>query len=95
MAVICQIYRSRKEEGMYLYVKKAQGLSIVPEVLLKRFGRAEPAMVLSLTADKKLARADIAKVLAALDEPGYYLQMPPSIAPDAQAEKIQQHNSKL
>ncbi len=95
MSIICQIYRSKKEEGMYLYTKKSQGLVDVPEVLLKRFGVPEPAMVLNLTPEKKLARADCKKVMAALDGAGYYLQMPPSLIKDAAVESVMQHNSKL
>lgn len=95
MNVICQVFRSRKEEGMYLYVRKEDGLSKVPEVLLQKFGTAEPAIVLVLTPDKKLARADITRVLAALDDPGYYLQLPPTLGEDQAMQAMRQHNSKL
>ncbi len=95
MTVICQIYRSRREEGMYLYVKKSEGLASVPEALLQRFGPPEPAMVLKLTPEKKLARADVTRVLEALEEPGYYLQLPPLAEADAEMLALRQHNSKL
>ena len=35
-------------------------------------------MLLKLEPGRKLARADVQLVLAAIDEQGYYLQMPPS-----------------
>ena len=95
MKVICQIYRSKREEGMYLYCRKEDGLDKVPEPLRKRFGVAEPAMVLALDSNRKLARVDVNKVIASLDEPGYYLQLPPRIEPDAQVTDIQSRNSKL
>lgn len=95
MKIICQIYRSPKEEGMYLYVKKDDGLSRVPEDLLLLFGTPQPAMVLLLTPEKKLAHADVEKVATSLEEKGYYLQMPPRAQRDAEAERIRALNSKL
>ena len=80
MKVIVSIYRSPKKEGMYLYVEKSEGLERVPEALLKQFGEAELAMTLLLTPERKLARAEAPKVLAAITEQGFFLQMPPSPA---------------
>jgi len=71
------IYRSSKEEGLYLYVDKIDDLSRVPETLLQRFGRPELAMHLLLGPTRKLARADAAKVLLAIETQGFYLQLPP------------------
>ena len=95
MKVICQIYRSAKEEGMYLYVLKEEGLSRVPEELLKLFGKPQPAMVLLLTPEKKLARVSVAKVIESLTEQGFYLQMPPRDQQDAEMAQMRAHNSKL
>lgn len=95
MKVLCEIFRSPKEEGMYLYVKRQEGLERVPEDLLKRFGKPQSAMVLALTPERKLARTSAERVLACLEEPGYYLQMPPSPHADAEAAQIGLHNSKM
>ena len=76
-AVICSIYRSRKKADMYLYVDKREALTRVPQALLERFGVAELAMTLLITPEKKLARAEAAKVLEAIAVQGYFLQMPP------------------
>lgn len=73
----CDIYRSTRIDGMYLYVGRAEGLARVPEDLQRRFGRAEMAMSLALTPDKVLARARAADVMEAIRQEGYYLQMPP------------------
>ncbi len=75
---LCKIYRSSKKEGMYLYVDRTDDLSRVPETLLNSFGKPELAMTIALSPERKLARADIEKVLAAITEQGFYLQMPPS-----------------
>ena len=95
MKIICEIYRSPKEEGMYLYVKKEEGLSKVPEELLKIFGKPQQAMVLLLTPGKKLAQASVEKVAESLETQGFYLQMPPRNERDPEAERLRALNSKL
>lgn len=95
MKIICQIYRSPKEEGMYLYVKKEEGLSKVPDELLKLFGTPQPVMVILLTPDKKLARVSVEKVAESLDTQGYYLQMPPRNEQDPEMQMMRAKNSKL
>lgn len=71
------IYRSSQKEGMYLYLEEGASLEQLPEILRKQFLRSEVAMSLQLSPDKKLARADAEKVLAAIKEQGFYLQLPP------------------
>ncbi len=75
--VLCDVYKSRRKDETYLYVTRKDALSRVPEALLETFGKPELAMTLMLSPDKKLARADTEKVLQALEEQGFYLQMPP------------------
>lgn len=93
--VICEIYRSPKEEGMYLYVLKDKGLTEVPLELLRRFGRPQQAMVLLLTPGRKLARASVESVMASLRERGYFLQLPPRPEADLDRSQISEHNSKM
>jgi uncharacterized protein YcgL (UPF0745 family) len=95
MKIICEIYRSPKEEGMYLYVKKEEGLTKVPEELLKVFGKPQQAMVLLLTPGKKLAHASVEKVAESLEAQGFYLQLPPRNDRDPEAERLRALNSKL
>ena len=78
---------------MYLYVDKQEDLERIPAALLKRFGKPEQAMTLVLTPERELARVDIAKVLASLEEQGFFLQMPPQ--PDKVMQKLHEKNSKL
>ena len=93
MKKICTIYRSSKKEGMYLYVDKQEDLSRVPPALLKQFGKPERAMTLLLHSERSLARVDVVKVLAELEEVGFYLQLPPQ--PDHDMQKLHQQNSKM
>lgn len=78
---------------MYLYVDKQEDLERVPDALLKRFGKPEQAMTLVLTPERELARVDIKKVLAGLEEQGFFLQMPPQ--PDRNMQKLHEKNSKM
>ena len=82
-ALVCEVFRSPRREGMYLYVDKAEGLARVPEALLKTFGTPRSALVLRLDAQRRLANADARAVLEALAERGFYLQVPPSPEPSA------------
>lgn len=74
---IIRIYRSSKKDGAYLYLKKKADFNALPDPLKAIFGTPIVAMDMLLTPDKKLSKADAEAVLDALEDPGYYLQMPP------------------
>ena len=93
MKTLCDIYRSPRESEMYLYVSKQQGMQAVPEKLQELFGKPVHVTTLLLTPERKLARADVEKVLNALEEQGYYLQMPPVV--DDEMRAIAAQNTKL
>lgn len=95
MKVICDIFRSSKEEGLYLYVKREEGLKHVPEALLTRFGKPQSAMTLVLTPERKLARTTAERVLECLEDPGYYLQLPPRPETEGEAAQISGQNSLM
>lgn len=75
--LLCNIYKSRRKEETYLYVSLKDDLTRVPDVLLETFGRPELVTKLIITEDRKLARAEADKVLASIEEKGFYLQLPP------------------
>ncbi|MDA8580905.1 YcgL domain-containing protein [Litoricolaceae bacterium] len=81
---VIEIFKGHKKEEMYLYVEQKNGLKSVPDDLLATFGQTESVMILLLTKDKKLARVTASDVLAAIEDQGYFLQMPPP--PEALAE---------
>ena len=78
----CVIFRCSKKVEMYLYVPfkedEEQLLADLPEGLDKLTGRLENVMELELTPERKLARVKVEDVLAALNEKGFYIQMPPN-----------------
>ncbi len=75
----CYIYRSSKQDEMYLYLRERDQFTMVPDALMARFGKAEFVMELDLATRTKLAREDINKVQLALQEKGFHLQMPPTV----------------
>ena len=77
MKILCEIYKSKKDEELYVYVDKTQGLQRVPSQLVEKINTKKSVMSLLLSAERKLARADVAKVMADIQEKGFYLQMPP------------------
>lgn len=86
--LLCQVFKSPRKEQMYLFVDKENGLEDVPEALLATFGEPESVMLLALKPDRKLARADAREVIDAIEQQGFYLQMPPS-----EAELREQRNN--
>lgn len=79
MSILVKVYRSPRQQEMYLYVAADDDLARVPEALLKRFGPPVEALSVELTPERKLARAAAGDVLKNIAESGYYLQMPPTI----------------
>lgn len=90
---ICTVYRSANKDECYLYVNKQRGLECLPEDLRSLFGRPVAVMTMLLKPEKPLARADVKSVIAAVEDKGYYLQMPPPMDPEMQ--KIHLLNSKM
>lgn len=76
-ALPCDVFRSPRREGTYLFVSREDGLSRVPEALLENFGEPERFLSIMLHPTRHLAQADPQRVLDAIGETGYYLQMPP------------------
>ena len=85
--LLCEVFRSSRREGMYLYVARDEGLERVPESLMQVFGTPEPALLLKLDPDRKLARANAAEVIAAIEEQGFFLQMPPAVSAETAARR--------
>ncbi|MFA5983776.1 MAG: YcgL domain-containing protein [Methylococcaceae bacterium] len=77
----CFIYKSLKKEFLYLYLDKKDDFSKVPETLLASLGRLEFVMALELTAERKLAKENAAKVIASIQDKGFFVQMPPTNIP--------------
>lgn len=77
MKRLCEIYKSKKQEELYLYVDKTEGFKRVPPELLGKINQDKAIMTLLLTPERKLSRADVNKVLSEIEVNGFYLQLPP------------------
>ncbi|MCX7098097.1 MAG: YcgL domain-containing protein [Methylococcales bacterium] len=73
----CFIYKSMKKDYLYLYLTKKDDFSEVPEALVNSFGKMEFVMELELTPERKLAKEDAGKIIAALKAQGFFVQLPP------------------
>ncbi len=83
MRILCDIYKTASKDEMYLYLSRGKGFKSVPEALLKNFGKPVLVTTMVLTEAKKLARAEVVKVMSDLTTLGFYLQMPPPKFPKA------------
>ncbi|MCE2571913.1 YcgL domain-containing protein [Motilimonas eburnea] len=88
--MLCAIYKSLKKDETYLYLAKKDDFSRVPEALMTMFGKPQLALVINLAQKKQLVRADIDKVKKALDEDGFFLQLPPPPINYLEQHKAQQ-----
>lgn len=73
----CFIYKSLKKAELYLYLERKDDFSAVPQSLFDSFGRLAFVMELELTPERKLAKENPAKVIASLQNKGFFVQMPP------------------
>lgn len=73
---------------MYLYLRAEDDFTCLPDTLLNSFGKPEKVMELALTAQRKLAREDVVKVMDNLLTQGFHLQMPPKMAVDLYEEDL-------
>lgn len=74
--MLCAIYKSKKKDGMYLYVAKRDHFDDVPGALRQVFGTPIFVMMFNLVGHKPLAQADKQDVLQQIQQNGFYLQMP-------------------
>jgi uncharacterized protein len=74
------VYRASRRAETYLYVGAPDEFGGVPLELMQVLGRLELVMELELHPGRKLARADVERVMADVHERGWHLQMPPPTA---------------
>ena len=75
----CCVYKGTKKPDDYLYVETENDFSRVPPTLLELMGELTLVINIELSPQRKLAQADVEKVMELLKEQGYYLQIPPKI----------------
>lgn len=75
--MLCAVYRSKKKPGMFLYVPKQEQFEDIPDALMAQFGQPELVMVVALDKRQTLAGVAVNNVREAMEEKGFYLQLPP------------------
>ena len=75
----CRIYRSERKAETYLYLAEPLSFEELPGELQRRFGEPAFVMRLEIGPDTRLARVDAAVVLRALENDGFFLQLPPKL----------------
>jgi uncharacterized protein YcgL (UPF0745 family) len=71
------VYRSETQAETYVYLAADEEFVGLPQALQDQFGVAHAFLNFQLHEEKVLAQADAKKVLAALRDQGFYLQLPP------------------
>ena len=84
--MLCFIYKSLKKDQLYVYINTKDDFSKIPENLFNSLGELKFVMELELTPQQKLARIEPEKVIASLDEKGFFIQMPPVILSPSQTQ---------
>lgn len=77
LSMRCHVYKSRVRPDTYVYLAEEDGFDVLPPFLRQRLGALDAALQFDLTAQRRLARADAARVIRALETQGFYLQLPP------------------
>ena len=75
--MLCVVYKSLKQFDYYLYIRKEDSFSRVPDSLQTLLGTLEHVLEFELDEGRKLAQADSVQVMRQIEEQGFYLQMPP------------------
>lgn len=71
------VYKSLRKADTYIFLRGDEAFDSIPDELRATLGQLVKVMALELGSDRKLARAEAVVVMAALEERGYYLQLPP------------------
>ena len=90
--MLTAIYKSLKKNETYLFVKKREDFSDVPEMLLEQFGNPQLVSILKINSNTKMAISNPVKVIEALKSNGFYLQLPPP--PINYLDEYKKRNSK-
>ena len=73
------VYKSLRKPDTYLYLRKQDDFSVLPPAVREPLGELVFVLEFALTANRRLARADPAVVLANLQAQGFHLQFPPTV----------------
>ena len=79
----CEVYRSNRKAGTYLFVADAEDLGNLPDDLKARLEPLEWVMAIDLAERETLAATRPATVIDSIESRGFFLQLPPSEETDS------------
>ncbi len=77
--MLVSVYRSNKKDGMYLFLQNKDILNELPDIVVKQLGEIDFSFEFELDESRKLSNANPADVIKAIEEQGFYIQMPADI----------------
>lgn len=78
----CVVYKSLRQFDYYLFVRREDAFTRVPDGLKQLLGTLEKVIDLELDDTRILVQADVVEVMRQIAAQGYYLQMPQRTAED-------------
>tara|TARA_Y100001934_G_scaffold71576_1_gene89114 strand:- start:2032 stop:2280 length:249 start_codon:yes stop_codon:yes gene_type:complete len=79
----CEVYRSNRKAGTYLFVADAEDLGNLPDGLTARLEPLEWVMAIDLAKRETLAATRPAIVIESIESQGFFLQLPPGKETDS------------
>ncbi|WP_025565485.1 YcgL domain-containing protein [Psychromonas sp. SP041] len=95
--MLCAVYKSIRKPQTYIFVAKRDDFSQVPTPLLEQFGPPQLVSILNIKETTKMAMAEASRVIKAVTDSGFYLQLPPppiDYLKDHKNRKLQQLESE-
>jgi uncharacterized protein YcgL (UPF0745 family) len=77
----CFVYKSLRKADAYVFLRENEGFGVLPAALAETLGTLVFVIEIELSPQRKLAREDVAVVMANLAERGFHLQLPPPLVP--------------
>ncbi len=75
--MLAYVYKSVRKDETYLYLPQRDGFDVLPDALRAQLGGLVFVMDVDLSPPRRLARVEVASVVAGLRDEGYFLQLPP------------------
>ena len=79
----CEVYRSNRKAGTYLFVADAEDLGNLPDDLKARLEPLEWVMAIDLAERDTLDATRPATVIDSIESRGFFLQLPPGEETDS------------
>ena len=79
----CEVFRSNRKAGTYLFVADAEDLGNLPEDLKTQLEPLEWVMAIDLAERETLAATRPATVIDSIESRGFFLQLPPGEETDS------------